>query len=229
MKTAGILGGLGPETTARFYELVVLKSYYQKSKDKRPPVLIWSVPMEIEIENDFIKSKEHSAEYVKYLTEGAKRLQDGGADFIVIPCNAVHVFIDRIRSSVDIPVLSIVEETIQVTKRDKKPLILVGIGATISSNMYQEAFDSNDIEYRTPEKPIQKRVNKLVASLINAIGGVESEKTLEKIIKETKPNADELILLAGTDLQLLIREFKSNQVIDTMEILADAVVEKIHS
>ena len=45
MRTAGIIGGLGPETTAQFYQEVIFDSF-QQYKIGRPPLLIWSIPLE---------------------------------------------------------------------------------------------------------------------------------------------------------------------------------------
>jgi len=110
MKTAGIIGGLGPETTSQFY-LEIIFSCFQTNKTARPPLLIWSIPLEYQIESDLITKAEGEERYIPYLVDAAKRLENGGADFIVIPCNSAHIFIDVVRKAVKIPVLSIVEET----------------------------------------------------------------------------------------------------------------------
>lgn len=44
MKTVGIIGGLGPQTTAEFYLELVFSSY-KINKTSRPPILIWNVPL----------------------------------------------------------------------------------------------------------------------------------------------------------------------------------------
>ena len=56
MKTVGIIGGLGPETTAEFY-LDLIFSAFQLDKFARPPILIWNVPLEYKIEKEFITTK----------------------------------------------------------------------------------------------------------------------------------------------------------------------------
>ena len=52
-----------------------------------------------------------------FLVKEAKRLEKTGVDFIVLPCNSLHVFIAKIRESVNIPILSIVEETVKYIKK----------------------------------------------------------------------------------------------------------------
>src|SRR3989338_4094567 len=122
MRTVGIIGGMGPETTARFYLEVIFKCY-KKNKRQRPPILLWNTPLEYRIEEDLIKHAKGSERYVPYLIEAAKNLEKGGADFLVIPCNSVHIFIEKIRNEVKIPVLSIVEETEKFLRKKKSKQI----------------------------------------------------------------------------------------------------------
>src|SRR3989338_6727859 len=99
MKKVGIIGGLGPETTSEFY-LDLVFSCQKKDRTHRPSIIIASVPL-------------------PYKIEEAKRLEKSGADFIVMPCNSLHIFIKEIRNAVKIPVLSIVEETVKFLKKNK--------------------------------------------------------------------------------------------------------------
>ena len=110
MRTAGIIGGLGPETTSEFY-LNVLFSVQQKSRVARPPLLIWNVPLPFAIEEEFILQATGAERYIPYLTDAAQHLERAGADFLVMPCNSLHMFIEQIRTNVKVPVISIIEET----------------------------------------------------------------------------------------------------------------------
>ena len=94
MKTVGIIGGLGPETTSEFY-LEIIFSCYQKNKISRPPIIIWNVPLEYKIEEDLITKATGEERYIPYLIDATKRLESGGADFLVMPCNSLHIFIQK--------------------------------------------------------------------------------------------------------------------------------------
>ena len=118
MKTVGIIGGLGPETTSEFYLDIVFSSY-KKTKKSRPGIIISSVPLPYQIEEDLIVSNKGSDRYIPFLVKEAKRLERAGSDFIVMPCNSLHVFIEEIRNAVKIPVLSIIEETVKFLKKNK--------------------------------------------------------------------------------------------------------------
>lgn len=90
MKTVGIIGGLGPQTTAEFYLELVFSSY-KIHKTSRPPMLIWNVPLRYRIEQDLITRAKGEERYLPYLTDAAKRLEAAGADFLVMPCNSLHI------------------------------------------------------------------------------------------------------------------------------------------
>ena len=91
MKKVGIIGGVGPETTAEFY-LDVIFSCQEKNKTARPNIIISSIPLPYQIEEDLIMRNVGSERYIPYLTAEAQRLEKAGADFIVMPCNSLHIF-----------------------------------------------------------------------------------------------------------------------------------------
>jgi len=227
MKTVGIIGGLGPETTAEFY-LDIIFSTYKKSKEQRPEILISSVPLPYQIESDLIERNEGGERYIPYLTAEAKRLEKAGADFLVMPCNSLHVFIEEIRKSVSIPVLSIIEETVNFVKeKGYKRVGIISTSATIENKLYENAFKEANIDYVTPNDFQQAKMGKII---INLVMGQQRNEDREEIIKITdsfdKKDVD-CVALACTDLQLLIPKHKSLPIFDTMKILSDATVREI--
>mgnify|MGYP001401601187 CR=1 FL=1 len=82
MKTVGVIGGLGPETTAEFY-LDVVFACQRKSHTTRPGIIISSVPMPYEYEEDAISKNTGIERFIPFLVTEAKRLEKAGADFIV--------------------------------------------------------------------------------------------------------------------------------------------------
>src|SRR3989344_8648398 len=140
MKTIGIIGGLGPETTSEFY-LDIVFSCQKKDRIARPSVLIASVPLPYQIEEDAISKNIGIERCLPFLTSEAKRLEKAGADFIVMPCNSLHVFIGEIRDAVKIPALSIVEETVKFLKQENMDKVgIVSTSATIKNKLYENAF-----------------------------------------------------------------------------------------
>ena len=227
MKTIGIIGGLGPETTSEFYLKLIFKSY-QVNKIQRPPILMWSIPMEYQVEEDLIQRATGEERYIPFLVDAAKRLESGGADFIVIPCNSVHIFIDEVRQAVKIPVLSIVEETARfLQKMGEKKVGLLATKTTVKSNLYQKALEANDIKVILPNEDDQSKIGELINKLVRSRNGNEDKQELIKIIERFKSEDIDIVVLACTDLQLLAPSHPDFKIYDSMEILLDATVKSL--
>jgi len=227
MKTIGIIGGLGPETTSEFYLKLIFKSY-QIDKTQRPPVLMWSIPMEYKIEEDLIQRSTGEERYIPFLIDAAKRLESGGADFIVIPCNSVHIFIEEIRSAVKIPVLSIVEETSKFLQNNNVESVgLLATQTTVKTNLYQLPLEQNGIKVVLPTKENQAEIGALISRLVLSRNGEEDKQELIKIIEDFKQFNVNTVVLACTDLQLLAPSHADFNIYDSMEILLDSAVKFI--
>lgn len=224
MKTVGIIGGLGPETTAEFYVDIVF-SCYQKDKTRRPPVVISSVPLPYKLEEDLIMGGTDAERYLPFLVAEAKRLEKAGADFIVMPCNSLHLFIDEIRKSVSVPVLSIVEETIAFLKSEQIDKVgIVSTSAVLKNKLYENAFRENGIRYEEPDAFQQAQMGKIILNLVMGQQHAKDRETLVEVIGSFEDKGVTHVALACTDLQLLIPKHPALKIFDTMKVFADATV-----
>lgn len=227
MRTAGIIGGMGPETTAKFY-LDVIFNAYENNKLQRPPMLIWNVPLLYRIEDQLLRNAKGISAYLPYLTAAAHNLEQGGADFIVIPCNTVHVLLPQIRNAVSIPVLSIIEETRQFLK--KKKLKNVGVLATslaLHQRLYHNCLESIGVEMTQPDGADQRQLDAIISRLVKKQHAEREKAALLNIIRKLGKNAD-AVLLACTDLQLIVEKNEMPlPVYDTMDLLVDATVREL--
>ncbi len=227
MKTAGIIGGLGPETTSEFY-LDIIFSCYKKTKNNRPGIVIASVPLPYQIEEDVIIKNKGSERYIPFLVSEAIRLEKAGVDFIVMPCNSLHVFIKEIRKAVKIPVLSIIEETVKFLKKNKFSKVgVVSTDITIQNKLYENAFEKEGITYVTPDSFQQGKLGRIILNLVTGKQKNKDREELIKIIDGFEQENVDCVVLACTDLQLLTPKHPALRIFDTMRIFADATVEKI--
>lgn len=227
MKSVGVIGGLGPETTAEFY-LEVIFGCQKSSLSQRPLVVVSSVPLLFEIERDLIESNTGIVRYIPFLVAEAQRLEKSGVDFLVMPCNSLHVFIDVIRKAVNIPMLSIVEETITYLKNNGLSKVgLISTSATVANNVYETKLLEARIDFVTPDDLQKAKMDKIIQRLIE---GRHLNKDREDILEVAHNLVDQdvdCIALACTDLQLLLPSSEKVPIFDTMKILADATVREI--
>lgn len=227
MKTVGIIGGLGPETTSEFY-LNLVFSCQKRDKTHRPSIIIASVPLPYEIEEDAISKNVGFEKILPFLVKEAKRLEKAGANFIVMPCNSLHVFIKEIRNAVDIPILSIVEETVKFLKKNNLNKVgIVSTSATIKNKLYENAFEESKIGYETPNDFQQAKMGKFILNLVTGMQNNKDREELIQIIGDFEKKNVDCVVLACTDLQLLIPSHPTLKIFDTMKIFADATVEEM--
>jgi aspartate racemase len=224
MKTVGVIGGLGPETTSEFY-LEVVFGCYKKNKESRPPILIWNVPLKYQIEQDLLTKSSGEERYLPYLIEAAKRLEAGGADFLVMPCNSLHIFIEEIRSSVKIPVLSIVAETAAFLKNKKIEKVgLLATQSSIKNKLYEAALTKEGIEQVLPDQSDQAMIGDIIENIVLNRHTEKDKELLIRIVEKFEGKDVKNVVLACTDLQLLITNHDRLKIYDSMAILAESTI-----
>lgn len=229
MKSVGVIGGLGPETTANFYLEVIFRCQ-QLNNDQRPSVVIGSVPLLFEIERDLIAHNSGIERYIPFLQDEARKLEKSGVDFLVMPCNSLHVFIEEIRDAVSIPVLSIVEETIKyLNSKDIKKVGLISTSATIENKVYESKLSERGIEYVTPIDQQRSNIDSIIQRLVSGEHLDEDRKFLVDTADSISEKGVSYVALACTDLQLLNPNSEKVEIFDTMKILADSTVAQILS
>ena len=224
MNKAGIIGGLGPETTTKFYMEVVMSC--SKISGVRPKVIISNVAIPLDVEGDIITKAKNKERILPFLINSAMELENAGADFIVIPCNTVHIFIEEIRKSVETPVLSIIEETTKfLNTKHIKRIGLLGTKITVDEHLFDEELDKNGIQIVTPNRDDQEKLGKIINNLVNSRQTVSDKREFLGIINNLFSVGVNSVLLACTDLQLLVGN--NDKTFDTMDILAKATIREI--
>lgn len=225
MKIVGIIGGLGPATTADFY-LDIINTAQIRSKENRAHALISSVPIPFNVESDLIIKNSGVARYLPYLLNEARRLENAGAEFIVMPCNSMHIFINELKSSVNIPVLSIIDETVKyIQKQGVQNLGIISTAMTVKKKLYQNAFTETKIHFNIPSRHDQSILDKIILNIVMGENTQKDYDLLINVIKNFKNSNTENIVLACTDLQLLKPFYQGIQIHDSMKIFADATVD----
>ena len=227
MKTLGILGGVGPDTTSKVYHSVI-ESIRKSGKKFYPSITIYNLPWPFSLEDDMIIHGKNSEKMIPYLVNGAKILEKAGASFGILPCNTLHKHIGEIRASVRIPFLSILEETKSKLKSLK--LDRVGILAsqtTITSNLYGKILKENGVSLVYPNKKEQEAINNIIVELVRGKQKKIHSKKMTTICQSLYKNGSKGILLACTDLQLVKGIVSPIPIVDTTDVLIQASVREL--
>ena len=184
--------------------------------------------MPYQIEKEAIIQAKGEERNIPYLIEAAKKLEKSGADFLVMPCNTLHVFIEEIRKAVNIPVLSITEETVNFLKnKNLKKVGLLATSITINHNLYGQKLSENGIKEIIPNKEEQINLNKIIHRIVVDKYSNKDKQNLDSFIRSFKKKGLKTVILACTDLQILVSYRSGIEIYDTMKILAETAAQKI--
>lgn len=212
MKTIGILGGLGPQTTSEFFLEVIRLA----TKQQRPALCIWSLPLNLKKEAEHIAHGTHTDHFLSLLQQGTQILNRAGVDEIVIPCNTVHEFHQQLTSISAVPVANIVALTAkEVVRRKWKSALLLATSQTIRQELFQNALAQTNVQLRIPSSENQRRLDLLIQGLLNNDSPSTHQQFFRFLLEQSQTKN---IILGCTDLQLLLQP--NVHVIDSMHVLA---------
>lgn len=227
MRTVGIIGGFGPETTAAF-QLKLVELCAAQKQLTRPPILMWNTPIPVKIEDDLILKGESLDKFLPFLISAAKLLEHAGADFLVLPCNTLHAFIDEIRNTVSIPVLSILDEmAVSLKEKTVESIGLIGTDMSRKQELHAKKLQNVGITPILPSNNEQRSINRAIHNILNQRDIESTKKDLTVIAESFLQKNVRHILLACTDLQIVFPNIHGLTVHDTMDILAHATVREM--
>lgn len=215
----GILGGMGPEATEELYSRItcIFQEEYGAVYDADfPEMIIINLPIP-----DVVEDTNNEAVIKEMMIDRIKKLQSCGADFVVVPCNAVTYYLPPIKESSPVPILNPPEETAKVVKKmgiDKVGLL--GTEMTIRRNIYKDFIE--DVEIITPDKNERERITEIIMNILAGTKEKKDKNSLSRIIQNLRSRGAEKVILGCTDLPLLLETKEST--LDTLQILAEATV-----
>jgi len=229
MKTLGMIGGVGPESTIDYYKNIIAMYRERRPDGHYPQFVINSIDLQKGI--DFLEAKD-LAGMTEFLLAEIARLPRAGAEFGIIAANTPHIVFDEVNTRSPIPFISMVEVACsEAKKRGLKRLALFGTRYTMQADFYQKVFRREGIELVVPKAKGQDYIHeKYFGELVPGIFLPETRAGLLAIVDEMKTKMNiEGVLLAGTELALILRDESHNGVafLDTGRIHCQAAVEEM--
>ncbi|MGB8887051.1 MAG: amino acid racemase [Candidatus Korobacteraceae bacterium] len=231
MKTVGIIGGIGPESTIEYYR-GILASYRRRRPDgSSPSIILNSVSVQKLLA---LMDKDDLPGVIDYLVPEINRLAAAGADFGLIAANTPHIVFDEIQQQSPIPLLSIVEATCAEAKaRGIQRAGLLGTRFTMQADFYPAVFSREGIALVVPATDQQAYIHdKYVNELLKDIFLPSTRERLWEIIQTMKERQQiEAVVLAGTELPLILHQDEAAglPLLDTTQIHVEATVARLLS
>jgi aspartate racemase len=229
MKTVGIIGGVGPESTIEYYRLIIEAYRDRRTDGSYPSIIINSVDVSRLLA--WMGSDELGA-VTDYLVNGIEKLARAGADFGALAANTPHIVFDEVQRRSPIPLLSIVEATRdEARSRGMKKVGLFGTRFTMQAHFYPEVFSRAGIQIIVPNDEEQSYIHeKYLGELLKNIFASATREGLLAIADRLKERDDiEGLILGGTELPLILRDDEHNGVpfLDTTRIHVVRIVAEL--
>jgi aspartate racemase len=230
VKTVGIIGGLGPESTVDYYRSIIA-AYGERVPGRQPSILINSIDLQTIV--DLITANDHAA-VTQHLLAELQKLARAGANFAVLSANTPHIIFDALSRQSPIPLISIVEAACDVAKAmGLKKLGLLGTRFTMQARFYPDVFSREGIALVVPDLDDQTYIHdRYMNELVKGIFLPETRRRLLAIVAGMKERqAIQGLILAGTELPLLLRDVPDQGVpfLDTTQIHVQRIVAELLS
>ncbi len=196
----GIIGGMGPLATIDLYKKILEETNAVKDQDH---IHVY-IDINTEIPDRTAAILDGKESPVKELVRSAVKLESMGADYLVMACNTAHVFFDDVQKYVKIPLINLIDETVNVIVANKiKKIALLGTTGTILSKIYQHKLEKKEIEVILPDKKELDLIMKIIYDVVKAdkpnIFKTEFKEMLNRMIS----TGAEAFILGCTELPII--------------------------
>ena len=228
MKSLGLIGGTGPESTIEYYRLLVAK-YREQADGNSPSLVINSVNLKNMIE--WMTAGE-LGKVTDYLSEAIDKLRLAGVDLVALTANTAHIVFDELQARTELPLISIVEACCdRVQELNLKTVALFGTRFTMQAPFYPTVFSRSDVKLVLPNEEEQNYIHGIYMNeLLKDVFRPETRAKLLSIADAMQArDGIEAVILGGTELPLVLRDEQHNgmPLLDTTRIHVDRLVTEL--
>ncbi|MEN8502531.1 MULTISPECIES: aspartate/glutamate racemase family protein [Paraburkholderia] len=202
----GVVGGVGPAATIDFLNKIVRNTPASRDQD-HIKLLVEQNPQIPDRTENLVGN---GADPTISLYATCKKLEDGEADLIAIPCNTAHAFVDRIQPYLGIPIVNMLTVTVDYLREAFPGLRDVGVLATsgtIDSGVYRKALESRGLRQMAPGPALQARVMDAIYGKKGVKAGFttgECQEDIAAAVEGLIAEGVEVIVLGCTELPMLL-------------------------
>jgi aspartate racemase len=226
MKTIGLIGGMSWESSTIYYQQINRLVQQKLGGVHSARTLMYSV------EFGEIARLQAAGEWEKLgemMAEAAQKLENGGADFIVLCTNTMHKLTENIEKSIKIPFLHIADPTgLAIKENNFQKIGLLGTRFTMEADFLKSRFlEKFGIETVIPNDADREKIHTIIyEELVKGIFTKKSKKIYLKIIENLAESGAEGVVLGCTEIGLLVFQSETSvKLFDTSLLHAEMAVE----
>ena len=222
MKKIGLIGGITPESTVLYYQILNRLNANQLGKTHSAELILTSF--------DFGQISQLVEQgrwdlLNKKMAEAGTNLENAGASCILICANTMHLCIDAVRKEVRIPVIHIADSTAkEIQKKGIQKVALLGTKYTMEKDFFRDILKKHAIATIIPDVEERDEIHRIIYDeLAQGEFKKSSKEKYLKIIDSLILKGAKGIILGCTEIPLLINQNDvSLPIFDTTRIHAAA-------
>jgi len=226
VKTIGLIGGMSWESSAEYYRLINEEVKRRLGGLHSARIMMLSV--------DFAEIEEQQRagawkEAGEQLIDAGRRLERGGADFVLLCTNTMHRVADELEQALAIPLVHIADATAEAIEAAEIATVgLLGTRYTMEQDFYRGRLaDRHGLNVIVPGEPGRTLVHDVIYDEL-VLGRVEatSRAAFAEVIDGLVGQGADAIVLGCTEIGLLVGEADAPvPLFDTTRIHAERAVE----
>lgn len=225
-KVIGLLGGLSWETSAEYYRIINEQVRERLGGLHSARLLMWSFDF---AEIEALQSADRWQEATVEMIDATRRLERGGADFVVICSNTMHRMADEVQAAIGIRLLHIADPTAEkIRAAGLRRVGLLGTAFTMEQDFYKgRLVAQHGLDVLVPEADDRAVVHRIIyQELVQGRIEASSRKAYREVIARLVARGAEAVILGCTEIMLLVGpEDSAVPLYDTTAIHAEVVVE----
>ena len=219
MYKLGVIGGMGPLATVKFYDKVVLNTEAHNDNEHIDLIVLNHSTMP-DRTRCIIENKD--TEFLNEIKKDLEILNKIGVDVVAIPCNTIHYFYDEFKNFANLKIINMIEETIlEIKRRGIKKVAVFGTLGTLNSKVYNKYAEENGIEVKELSIEDKKTVMDIIYK-IKETNNLENKEFVEILNKYC--DNETIGIIACTELSLL-DICKNINTIDALDVLVNKSIE----
>ena len=223
--TVGVIGGVGPAATVCFLDKVVRLTAAARDQDHVDLVVLQHSTIPDRTAYILGEGEDNPG---PVMAEDARRLTAMGVDFIAVPCNTAHYFTAEVQAASGVPVLSIVDETLDevLARGGVDTIALLATSGTLASGVYQRAAEARGLRVVEPTPDEQAVVMSVIYDQVKA-GLPADVPALTGIVETLLARGAQVAVLGCTELSVVADEanlLADPRCVDSLDVLARRTV-----
>ena len=203
MKTIGLLGGMSWESSVEYERLINQGVRERLGGAHSADLIVRSYDFAVIERLQAIGDWDGAG---ALLAADARRLQDAGADMIVLCTNTMHVVAPAIEAAIDVPFLHLADATAAaVLDQGVATVGLLGTRYTMEQSFYRDRLASHGIDVIVPDEPDRTTVHDVIYDeLVRGVVSDASRSRYLAVIDRLVARGATGVVAGCTEIELLV-------------------------